>query len=195
MKKASIFVMMAMLVASYSFGQSSVMDFYKARAKDLANPDQPGGGIKSTIIKNDIKNGFVSVTHNPPLGFLLGSKESREDMAYFVAKNGQKFVAISSLIHTPIEMGGWRSDLPSFYELENGILVNKTEKYLPYSTIVALNKDLSKEEGKSMYAKIPQIGTTIQIGSIDPKKGESSFQLMYEMIFNVNDRTFKVVKK
>lgn len=175
-------------------GQTTVMDFYKARAKDLAEPDQPGGAIKSIIVKQNIPNGFISVKHDPPLGHLIGSSQSREDMALFVAKNGVKFVAIASMDLTDFGTLGWSCEPPRFFELQNGSLVDVSEKYLPMSDKDKLLNELSSEE-KSIWVKIPEFGTTILIGSIDKKMGEKSFKTAYEMQFNDQNGTFKLVKK
>lgn len=191
MKKNSIFVILAMFVANCIFAQNSIMDFYKAQEKALKNPNQPGGGFKVIPIKQDVKNGFISYKTEPPLGFLIGGTDSRTDMGYFVAKNGKKFVASASIMK--IEGMGWSGEMPAFYKLVNGELVSITEEFLPFEKSSEMSNGVP--EHRRVCTKIPQIGTTIQIGSIDPKKGESSFQVSYEMQFNVNDGTFNIIKK
>jgi hypothetical protein len=196
MKKVSFFLaIFVMLVATnVTMAQSSIMDFYKVRAAGYANPEQPGGGIKCTLIKQDVKNGFVSFKHDPSLGFLIGCTSSREDMAYFVAKNGKKFVALSSM--TGCNISGkisWSGEMPSFFELKNGQLNEITDQFISSERKMAITNELSKGE-RAIFTKIPQFGTTIQIGTIDRWKGESSFQPAYEMRFDVNNGTFKIVK-
>lgn len=180
-----------MFVATYTFAQNSIMDFYKAQEKALKNPNQLGGGFKVILIKQDIKNGFISYKTDPPLGFLMGVTDARTDMGYFVAKNGKKFSASSSIMK--IEGMGWSGDMPTFYQLVKGELINITNEFISMEKYTEIMGSLP--EGRIICSKIPQIGTTIQIGSIDPQKGESSFQLMYEMQFDVNNGTFKIVKK
>jgi hypothetical protein len=192
MKKTFVFVILAMFVANCIFAQNSIMDFYKAQEKALKNPNQLGGGFKKVIpIKQDVKNGFISYKTDPPLGFLIGVTESRTDMGYFVAKNGKKFVASASIMK--IEGMGWSGEMPAFYELQKGETLNVTEQFLSLEKNMEMLNSLPKD--RNVHTKIPQIGTTIQIGSIDPKKGENSFQLIYEMQFDVNNGMFKIVKK
>jgi len=191
MKKTFVFVILAMFVANCIFAQNSIMDFYKAQEKGLKNPNQPGGGFKVIPIKQDVKNGFISYKTDPPLGFLIGGTDSRTDMGYFVAKNGKKFSASSSIMK--IEGMGWSGDMPTFYQLVKGELINITEEFVSMEKNTEIMSSIP--EGRIICSKIPQIGTTIQIGSIDPKKGENSFQLIYEMQFDVNNGTFKIVKK
>jgi len=191
MKKSSVFVILAMFIATCTFAQNSIMDFYKAQEKGLKNPNQPGGGFKVIPIKQDVKNGFISYKTDPPLGFMIGVTESRIDMGYFVSKNGRKFIAETSISKT--EGMGWSGEMPNFYKLVNGERVNITEEFLPFQKSSEMSS--SVPEHRRVCTKIPRIGTTIQIGSIDPQKGESSFQLIYEMQFNVNNGTFNIIKK
>ncbi|KOY85120.1 hypothetical protein AD998_02205 [bacterium 336/3] len=168
------------------------MDFYNAKVKEMSNADMGGGSFKLTLIKKDIKNGFLTYNYSPALHYMLGVLDSPEEMAYFVAKNGKKFVATSTLSKQNFDGSiSWSGELPKFYELEKGVLVDKTTFYFPTSS--KIDEELSIE-GKSIYTKLPQTGTTIQIGTIDRKLGISSFKAVYQLVFDVNSGSFKVVK-
>jgi hypothetical protein len=192
MKKTLILVVIAMLIAISSIAQNSVMDFYKAQEKALKNPNQPGGAFNKVIpIKQDVKNGFISYKTDPPMYYIAGATDSRTDMGYFTSKNGKKFVASTTVMK--VEGMGWAGEMPTFYQLVKGELVNITEEFISLEKNTEIFSALPN--GRTIFAKIPQIGTTIQIGSIDPNAGESSFSLLYEMLFDVNTGIFRIVKK
>lgn len=195
MKKTCLFVFVVLglcLQLTCTFAQGSIIDFYKAQEKALKDPNQLGGGVNKVIpIKKDVKNGFISYKTDPPLGFLVGATDARTDMGYFVAKNGKKFSASASM--TKIEGMGWSGDMPTFYKLVKGELIDITREFISVEKNTEIMSSIP--EGMVIYSKIPQIGTTIEIGTIDPKKGESSFRIMYQMLFDVNNGTFKIVKK
>ncbi|MDX1905298.1 MAG: hypothetical protein SFU27_14185 [Thermonemataceae bacterium] len=191
MKKISFLLTIAILIANFAFGQYSVTDFYEAKVKELSNPDQPGGAFKVIPIVKDVKNGFISFKTDPPLGYMIGVTESRTDMGYFVAKNGKKFVATADIAKT--QGYGWSGGMPSFYELTEGYLANITESLVSSEQITEILGNIPK--GRDIFSKVPKIGTTIQIGTIDRKQGEKSFKVAYEMLFDVNNGTFKIVKK
>ncbi|WP_448528568.1 hypothetical protein [Raineya sp.] len=190
--KKLVFLFSTTLLAFSVMAQNSVMDYYKAQEKALKDPNQPGGAFKKVIpIKQDVKNGFISYKTEPPMYYILGATDARTDMAYFFAKNGKKFAV--SATTSKVEGMGWQGETPTFYQLAKGELINITEEFI---SLERNNEVLNAiPEGRTVFTKIPQIGTTIQIGSIDPKIGESSFRIAYEMQFNVNDGTFKWVKK
>ncbi len=190
--KKLVFLFSTTLLAFSVMAQNSVMDYYKAQEKSLKDPNQPGGAFKKvTPIKQDVKNGFVSYKTEPPMYYILGATDARTDMAYFVAKNGKKFAV--SATASKVEGVGWQGEMPNFYQLVKGELINMTEEFISLERNTEIFSAIP--EGRIIFSKIPQIGTTIQIGSIDPKIGESSFRVAYEMQFNVNDGTFKWVKK
>jgi hypothetical protein len=192
MKKA--FVYLLFFVANFAIAQTSVLDYYNAKVKAIKQTDMNGGGFKLTLTKQDIKNGFLAYNYSPALGYMIGVLESPEEMAYFVSKNGKKFVATSVLSKENFTGSiSWSGELPKFYELQKGLLTEKTEQYFPKESSAKILEELSKE-GKSIYTKLPQTGTTIQIGMIDKKIGISSFQAFYQLIFDVNSGSFKVEK-
>lgn len=190
--KKLVFLFSTTLLAFSVMAQNSVMDYYKAQEKSLKDPNQPGGAFKKVIlIKQDVKNGFISYKTEPPIYHILGATDARTDMAYFVAKNGKKFAV--SATTSKVDGMGWQGETPTFYQLVKGELINITEEFI---SLERNNEVLNTiPEGRTIFTKIPQIGTTIQIGTIDRKIGESSFRVAYEMQFNVNDGTFKWVKK
>lgn len=191
MKKLFLGVLATLFVFS-AIAQNSIMDYYRAQEKALKNPNQPGGGFNKVIpIKQDVKNGFISYKTEPPMYYLVGASDARTDIAYFVAKNGKKFAV--SATTSKLEGLGWQGEMPTFQQLVKGELVNITEEFISLERNTEIFSSIP--EGRIMFSKIPQIGTTIQIGSIDPKIGESSFLIAYEMQFNVNDGNFKWVKK
>ncbi|MCU0438042.1 MAG: hypothetical protein MUC49_08990 [Raineya sp.] len=186
----SILFFLLLISSSVVFGQNSVMDFYNAKVKDMAKAD--GGSFKLKLTKQDAKNGFLAYNYSPALGYMIGVLDSPEEMAYFVAKNGKKFVVTSTLSKQNFDGSvSWSGELPKFYELEKGVLVDKSSFYFPTSSQILEELSL---EGKSIYTKVPQIGTTIQIGTIDRKVGVSSFKVVYQLVFDTNSGSFKVVK-
>jgi len=171
------------------------MDFYNAKAKEMAIADVGQKGFKLNITKKDVSNGFLAYSYSPALGYMVGVLDSPEEMAYFVAKNGKKLVVTSTLSKNNFTGSiTWSGELPKFYELKNGTLTDKTDSYLPSQESSKMMGELNNEE-HSIYIKLPQTGTTILVGSIDRKTGTSSFKPVYELQFDVNNGTFKVVKK
>jgi hypothetical protein len=189
------FLFFFLLISNFAFGQNSIMDFYNAKTKEMGNAGMMGNGpFKLTITKKDVKNGFLAYNYSPAMGYMIGVTESPEEMAYFVSKNGKKLVAtstLSKLAHLDSSVS-WSGQLPKFYELEKGVLVDKTELYLPPNSSLKIYQELSLEG--NIYTKLPQTGTTIQIGIIDYKLGISSFKAVYQLVFDVNSGSFKVVK-
>lgn len=194
--KKTISILFFVLIYSFnSFAQSSVMDFYNSH---LATLQQTAGNTdrSPTFKKKDITNGFLSydLMNIGIMGW--------EEMAYFTAKNGKKFVAIVSYGCGPLCGCG----LPTFYELQNGALVDKTEQYLPKSTqeqiTQAIWQSIDNDKSKSdntvpvgMWVKLPQIGTTIEIGKMEGMMEGGKLVVMYELQYEEQNGTFKLVKK
>lgn len=179
--------------------QTSVMDYYRARMKEHREEMKKAGmdltGAKDIIQTQDIKNGFIAYN-------LLGV-EGYEEMAYYVPANAPKFVAIAGFGCGPL----CESGLPSFYELQNGKLIDKTERFMTAAMRKQIEKGMEsaskkiritdKEAGLSQWVKVPQKGTTIQIGFME-QGGENDtqvFHLVYEMVYNKNGGTFTLAEK
>ncbi len=196
MKKVFFFVLL--LAFFQSKAQKSVMDFYVAKIAQVAeiNASEPEGSepLKLLIKKQDIPNGFLACSYDPPLGYLIGVVDSPLEMAYFIAKNGKKFMA--SVEYNKLATGDnkyiWACQGVVLESLENGKLKKFTDKALE-----KVQKDLMDKapDGRNFWAKVPQVGTVIQMGYIDPAKGESSFVISRELHFNLQDGSFKEVKK
>lgn len=179
--------------------QTSVMDYYRARVKSHREAMKKAGvdltGAQDIIKTQDVKNGFIA--------YDLLAVEGYEEMAYFIPANAPKFVAIVGFGCGPL----CESGLPAFYELQNSQLTDKTERFMPAAMRKQIEKGMEnaqkkiritdKEAGLSQWVKVPQKGTTIQIGFME-QGGENDtqiFHLVYEMNYNKNGGTFTLVEK
>jgi len=143
----------------------------------------------------DVKNGFIA--------YDLLAVEGYEEMAYFIPVNAPKFVAVVNFGCGPL----CESDMPTFYQLQNGALVNKTPQYFTPAMQEKVAKGMfiaqkkiritDKDAGLSQWVKVPQKGTTIQIGFME-QGGENDhqiFHLVYELIYTKNGGAFTLVEK
>lgn len=187
-------------LAHAASAQSSVMDYYRARiAEHRAEMKKYGMDISGTdasfIRTQDVRSGFVSYT--------LPGAEGYEEMAYYIPLNATKFIAVAGFSCGPL----CESGLPVFYELQNNKLVEKTSRFLSAATIAQIEAGMAnafkkisltdKEAGLSQWVKVPQKGTTIQIGFME-QGGESDteiFHLVYELTYNRNGGVFTLVEK
>lgn len=189
--------------APYATAQTSVMDFYNAKVKAMSTADMGGGSFKLNITKKDVANGYLAYDYSPALGYMIGVTNSPEQMAYFTSKDGQKFVAVVSIVCK----GNYCSaEMPKFFTLENGALIDKTEQYLPAHVIKQIDKALfekmatvirspnGKEVNFFIWVKLPQINTTIQIGLQETNEQAKSY-LVCELVYNETNGTFTFVKK
>lgn len=173
-----------------SFGQLSVMDFYHAKVKEMAQQAGPDGQrFQLSILTKNVRNGYLKYTYTPALGYMIGVTDSPQEMAYFTAQNGRKFVGIVTANKVfATKTPHWQWDSPRFYELVNGKLVDKTNKYYTSS----LEKQVNKAVGNGKFwCKLPQIGTSIQIGRWNGKAP----LIVGELKYNVANGTFRFVKR
>ncbi len=187
-----------------SFAQNSVMDFYDAKAKQMSTANIGGSVFKLNITKKDVKNGFLAYDYTPAIGYMVGVLKSPEEMAYFTSKNGQKFVVVASF--------SCMSEIPcyahplKFYTLSNGILIDVSNNYLTFETEKQISEAILDKQGGlqfklgtavklSPWVKLPQIGTTIQVGLQEFGDEKFKFHLACELIYNENKGTFSVIKK
>ena len=189
MKKVFFFVLL--LAFFQSKAQRSVMDFYVAKTIDLATNNAE---FKLLIKKQDIPNGFLACSYDPPMGYMIGVVENPLEMAYFIANNGKKFIA--SVDYSKLAAGEnkyiWSCQGIVLEQLEQGKLQVFKDKVLEKA-----QQELMKKvpDGRSFWAKVPQKGTVILLGHIDPAKGVSSFVVSRELHFNLQNGSFKEVKK
>lgn len=173
-----------------SFAQLSVMNFYQAKIKEMSQQGGPNGQrFKLSILTKNVRNGYLKYAYKPALGYMIGVTDSPQEMAYFTAQNGRKFVGIvtANKMFIAKDKQSWHWDPPSFYELENGKLVDKTSKYYPPS----LQKQVNKAIGDGIFwCKLPQIGTSIQVGRWNGKAP----LIIGELKYNVANGTFRFVK-
>jgi hypothetical protein len=205
MKKTTLSFLLCLWAVS-AFAQTSVMDFYNAKEKEMSKPMYPNQ-TKPTftlnITKKDVANGFVAYDYTPALGYLAGVTNSPEQMAYFTSKDGQKFVAVVSIVCK----GNYCSaEMPKFFTLENGALIDKTEQYLPAHVIKQIDKALfekmatvirspnGKEVNFFIWVKFPKKNSTIQIGLQETNERETSY-VVCELTYNEANGTFTFVKK
>lgn len=194
--------LLTLLIISFSFvaqAQTSVMDYYRARIKSHREAMKKAGvdltGAQDIIRTQDIKNGFIA--------YDLLAVEGYEEMAYFIPVNAPKFVAVVSFGCVPL----CESGLPDFYELQNNQLTDRTERFMPAAMREQIEKGMESARKKiritdkgadlSKWVKVPQKGTTIQIGFME-QGGENDtqiFHLVYEMTYNKNGGTFTLVEK
>ncbi|NJO02067.1 MAG: hypothetical protein HC880_10560 [Bacteroidia bacterium] len=203
MKKILVFLLAILSLTHTASAQSSVMDFYHAKVKEVnatkVSEEQPDFVLK--IIKQDVKNGYLAYTYQPALGHMIGVVESPEEMAYFIANNGKKFVAVAPTAKLMVasKKHRWSGELPRFYELAAGNLIDKTDQYLPADlrTMVesALQAKSKTTKEAATWVKLPQYGTAITVGVISAKVGAESFVPVGELVFNIADGTFKFAKK
>jgi len=198
MKKIILTTIITVCTVAFSFGQTSVKDFYEADLKAMRKQHKadfgselPKEATKDIIKVEDLQNGYISYSLMP-LG-VTGYKE----MAYYTSNNGKKFVAIASFACGPV-CGLW--DL-LFFEMQDGELVDKTSTYFPTSLrnqVEEVWKDYKNKEGKSIWIKVPQYGTSIKIGYFNGYTMDfepEHFNLLAELEYNVATGTFTFVKK
>ncbi len=203
MKKLFILSFLCFLAIN-AFAQSSITDFYNAKVKQMSTADMGGSGFKLNITKDNTKNGFLAYDYSPALGYMAGVVSSPEEMAYFTSKNGQKFVAVVSF--SCMSKNPCFAQLPKFYTLSNGILTDKTDKYLSSKIENQISEAISEKNGGLLFklgtavkltrwVKLPQVGTTIQIGLQEFGDEKFKFHLACELEFNATNGTFQFVKK
>jgi len=183
---------LALLLAFFqSKAQKSVMDFYVAKTIDVATNNAE---FRLLIKNQDIPNGFLACSYDPPMGYMIGVVENPLEMAYFIANNGKKFIA--SVDYSKLAVGEnkfrWSCQGIVLEQLEQGKLKVFKDKVLDKAQQDLMNK---VPEGRNFWAKVPQKGTVILLGHIDPAKGESSFVVSRELHFNLQDGSFREVKK
>ncbi len=202
MKNIICSLLFSLYIFTTSFAQTSVMDFFNARMKaykaelrkSKITDETPFQNNKNITVK-DIKNGY--------LRYDLPYAEGFEEMAYYIPTQGTKFAVVASFACGP----ACETDLPTFYELENGSLVDKTEKYLPKTTREEIKSTLAKVESKialtnkesslGMWVQVPQKGTTILIGFKEEAgiSEDGKFHVIYELAYTKANGTFKAVRK
>jgi hypothetical protein len=199
MKKTTLSFLLCLWAVS-ALAQTSVMDFYNADIKALSESINESMDKDFPIKKKDVANGFVSY-YMPNMGVPQAWKE----MAYYTSKNGKKFVA--TVIFQCVQMCGSISPIPAFCELQNGKLVDKTEQYLPTHVVKQIEKTILEKmstvirkvgkEGVNFvtWVKLPQIGTTIQIGVQESNNEQAESYLACELTYNEENGTFTFVKK
>ena len=203
--KKTTFSLLLCLWAVSAFAQTSVMDFYNAKVKIMSVAEVGGNGFKLTLTKKDVANGYLAYNYSPALGHWAGVTDSPEQMAYYTAKNGQKFVAVVSFICMGDQQPCY-AQLPQFSTLENGVLIDKTEQYLPANVREQIEEAVSEKAGEMtfkvgtavklpIWVKLPQIGTTIQIGVQEFGDEQFKFYLACELTYNEANGTFTFVKK
>jgi hypothetical protein len=199
-----VFACILLFCATHTFAQTSVMDFYNAKVKAMSTADMGGGSFKLNITKKDVANGYLAYNYSPALGYMAGVTKSPEEMAYFTAKNGKKFVAVASF--SCVEGIPCYAQMPKFFTLENGVLVDKTDEYLPANVVKQIEEALGEKEGALLFqlgtavkltkwVKLPQMGTTIQIGLQEFGDEKYKFHLACELTYNETNGTFTFVKK
>ena len=170
----------------------------------MSAADIDGGAFKLTLTKKDVANGYLAYNYSPALGYMTGVTNSPEQMAYYTAKNGQKFVAVASF--SCVGDMPCYAQLPKFFTLENGVLIDKTEQYLPTDVAELIEEAVLKKSGETTFkvgtavklttwVKLPQTGTTIQIGVQEFGDEKFKFYLACELVYNEANGTFTFVKK
>lgn len=187
MKKVILTTIFAVCITVLSFGQNSVMDFYKADIEAIKSPGRSNPNGEAIIQKKDIANGFISY------GLQRFGMMGFKDMAYFISNNGKKFAVVASFGCGP----GCATQSFNFYELQNGKLVDETASYYPSSLKNQVEDALRPHlQNGGLWVKIPQHGTTIQFGYQDgPALEDTNFVAVCELQYNVNNGTFKFAKK
>lgn len=201
--KSFVLVFLLLFCASYTSAQTSVMDFYNAKVKAMSTDDIGGGNFTLHITQKDVANGYLAYDYSPALGYMKGVTKSPEEMAYFTAKDGQKFVAVVSIVCR----GNYCSaEMPKFFTLENGALIDKTEQYLPAHVIKQIYNALfekmatvirspnGKEVNFFIWVKFPKKNSTIQIGLQETNEQAKSY-LVCELAYNETNGTFTFLKK
>ena len=198
MKATITFLTILFGVALSGFAQTSVMDFYdaktKAHRKQMMNNGVDMKDTPFTIKTKDIKNGFIA--------YELPLVEGFEEMAYYIPAQGAKFVAVVSFGCGPACEAG----LPTFYELKDRVLVDQTNKYLTEKTRAEIEKGLEDARAKikpadeetllGQWVKVPQQGTTIQIGFMeDGGVSDGKFHIIYELVYTKATGTFSLSRK
>lgn len=182
MKKSIITLFIVACLTISGFAQNSVKDFFEA---DIVTIKKVNPKAEAIISAEDLGNGFMS--YGVPL-VLTGFKE----MAYFISNNGKKFVAVATFGCGPACA---TTDF-SFFELQNGTLVDKTDSYFTSTLQNKVNVALSPYADKGFWVKVPQQGLNIQFGYPEgPAMDDSVVNFVCELQFNVADGTFTFVEK
>lgn len=179
MRKTITILFWIIATTSSTFAQSSVMDFYEADVRAMKS-DNPNAII--TIEKQDVYNGFVSYTIKGPY------RTIHKQMAYFIANNGKRFVAMVTSNIEELSATDFR-----FYGLENNLLVPKEYP----CDIVQVDDALAGRipKSKSIWIKLPQYGTNIQFGEMQGPLGkDEKYSPICELQFDTDKGTFKLVK-
>lgn len=176
-----------------TLAQSSILDFYNLYKKNYETRQMHRQ--KLTIIKKNIANGYLQMRFTPGVGYQNGVKSYSEEMAYFVATNGNRFVVVASSYLDP-QNGKFTANpsnyirkwgLPQFYEIRNGELKYANKNYLPLAT----EKKMTNVCGiKDFWIKLPEYGTTIKVGSWV----NGQIKTLGELRFNLAKGNFNFVK-
>lgn len=163
-----------------SFAQSSILDFYEADVQSIIkrNPN-----AKVTLLEKDIANGFMTYKVEEH------DRSNLKHMAYFIANNGSKFVAIVS---ADCQQECIVTDF-RFYKLENNQLVTGVEpEPYPIDLSAKVTDAISEKlEDNTLWIKLPQYGTTIQFGYYKiPSKRMDNFIVICELLFDVEAGIF-----
>ena len=173
------------------------MDFYNLRIADYKTKMKKSGmdteNAPFNLRTKDIRNGFIA--------YDLPAVEGYEEMAYYIPTASNKFVALVSFGCGP----ECEASMPIFYEIDKGKLVETTQKYISEATFAQIDEGMNAartkikltdpENSLTRWVKVPQKGTTIQIGFNENLGETNKFYVIYELVYDKKDAGFKLVKK
>lgn len=204
MKNIISTIFLIFFAISFSLGQNSVMDFYKAKELELKEMSARDSTqtYNISILKQDKSNIYISYDYSLAYNYQVGAISSPEQMRYFTAKNGEKFVATAITPKMKNNTLG-NAFMPVFYEIYNGKLRNRTVKYF----VKELRKQVpeaidSRREKLSIkayqtltFVELSKTGNVIKIGFWHKTKAFVKRIEVCELHFNDNNATFTFVEK
>ena len=174
------------------YAQKSVMDFFDLRKAQLQAYNKQKLSFKIKI--KDIKNGYIA--------YETENAETYEEMAYYIPASGNKFAVIVNFDCGPVCFSG----MPSFFEIINGKLTDKTEKYFPKVIADEIEKGLRNARSKIKvkdrentlveWVEVPQIGTNIKFGlNEETLDGKRTFHVIFTYLHDKASGSFKLQKE